>query len=198
MNADHIRVLAVAGSLRRNSVNRLVLRAAAQSAPPGMTIAVYEDLGDVPLFNEDLEVGAGPPAVQALRRAVAESDGLLLATPEYNHSLSGVMKNAIDWLSRPGLDPVLVGKPVAVLGATSGIWGTRLAQAALRQTLNAAQCLVLPQPGVFVRQTNALFTADGQLSDDTVRAELRAHSLAFAQWIGRLGVAAAAGLTQGP
>ncbi|HSB60074.1 MAG TPA: NAD(P)H-dependent oxidoreductase, partial [Vicinamibacteria bacterium] len=128
-------ILGVAGSLRRGSYNRSLLEAAAESARPGMSIVLYDELASIPPFNGDLELatGGGPDAVCRLRRQVASADGLLVATPEYNHSIPGVLKNAIDWLSRPGPEEVLVGKPVALVGASSGEWGTRLAQSALRQ-----------------------------------------------------------------
>ena len=113
-----------------------------------MIIHVYEGLGALPLFDEDLEceTSGGPEAVQNLRQAVAAADGLLISTPEYNHSIPGVLKNALDWLSRPAPEQVLVDKPVAVIGASSGRWGTRLAQNALRQVLLAAESVPLPSP----------------------------------------------------
>jgi chromate reductase, NAD(P)H dehydrogenase (quinone) len=183
MSERGFHVLAIAGSLRRGSVNRMLLSAAAQYAPEGMAVTVYEGLDAVPLFNEDLEADDGPQAVQRLRRAVFMADGLLISTPEYNHSLPGVLKNALDWLSRPDHAPVLVGKPIAIMGATAGRWGTRLAQAALRQTLNASQALVLLQPSVFVSEAAERFNAGGQLIDESTRSDLRAQLLAFREWM---------------
>ena len=179
-------ILAVAGSLRRGSLNRRLLEAAALAAPPGTGVAVYDGLGGLPPFDEDLEreTGGGPEPVRHLRDLVRAADGLLLATPEYNQSFPGVLKNAIDWLSRPAPDEVLAGKPVAVVGTTTGRWGTRLAQAALRQVLFATGALVLPAPSLHLREAEALFAGSGALADAPTRAALGALLLAFDRWIG--------------
>jgi chromate reductase len=183
------RILAIPGSLRRDSFNRRLLQAAARHAPPGLHIEVSDALADVPLFDEDLEsaAGGGPEGVWRLRGAVAAADGLMIATPEYNQSLPGVLKNAIDWLSRPAPEEVLAGKPVAIAGVSSGRWGTRLAQAALRQTLAATESRVMPAPMLFVRDAGQLFdAADGQLRDAATIESLQALLLAFAGWISAL------------
>jgi chromate reductase, NAD(P)H dehydrogenase (quinone) len=181
-------VLAVAGSLRRDSFNRSLLRAAAELAPPGMTVAVEEDLASVPLFDEDLESTAagGPGPVARLRAKVASADGLLIATPEYNQSIPGVLKNAIDWLSRDAAGEVLAGKPVAIVGASSGPWGTRLSQAALRQVLYATGSPVLPGPALYLREARRLFDDAGRLTDASTRERLAAVLAAFDRWMDRL------------
>jgi len=178
-------IAAFAGSLRSGSFNRLLLRAARECAPEGMEIRVWDDLASIPFFNEDLErdPAAVPAGVRSLRDAVASADGLLVATPEYNHSMPAVVKNAVDWLSRAGPAEVLVGKPVAVIGATSGQWGTRLAQAALRQTFYATQSLVMPSPCLFVREAGRLFDPAGRLTDAPTSENLRALLESFARWI---------------
>ena len=107
----------------------------------------------------------------------------MIATPEYNQSIPGVLKNAIDWLSRPTCEAIWVGKPVAITGATPGRWGTRLAQAALRQTLTATECLVMPSPMLFIGSAESLFDADGDLNDAATLASLRVFVNAFSQWI---------------
>lgn len=170
--------LAIAGSLRRGSLNRRLLEHAAALAPPELRVVVHPGLGDLPPFDEDLE--PGPAAVAELRRAVAAADGVLLATPEYNQSFPGVLKNAIDWLSRAAPDEPLAGKPVALVGATAGRWGTRLAQAGLRPVLAATGALVLPAP--------MLFVADGERGLDDARTAdgLRRLLAAFATWIARV------------
>ncbi len=172
-------VLAIAGSLRRGSWNRRVLHAAAGLAPPSLRITMYDDLAAIPMFNEDLEAPP-PPVVEALRARVAGADGLLIATPEYNRSIPGVLKNAIDWLSR---SDVLTGKPVGVLGATPGPWGTRLAQAELSRVLAATEAVVMPAPAIFLRGAAQLFDADGRLIDGDVRDRLTAFGAALARWI---------------
>lgn len=184
-----LRIAAIPGSLRRFSHNRFLLEHARRTAPPRLRIELL-DLGDVPPFNEDLEQTdpGGPRAVRALREAIDAADGLLIATPEYNQSIPGVLKNALDWLSRPAPDEVLIGKPVAILGASTGRWGTRLAQAALRQTLAATEALVLPAPMLFVRDAAEAFDADGALVDSTTEASLRRLLDAFERWIDTLRV----------
>ena len=179
-------ILAIPGSIRAGSYNRLLLEAAIQLAPPELPIRLYEEMASIPLFNEDLEHAAngfGPDAIIRFRRQVAEADGLLIATPEYNQSIPGVLKNAIDWLSRPGPEEVLAGKPVAVIGASAGRWGTRLAQAALRQTLYAAESVVLPRVGLYVREAAHLFDANGQLIDLSIKKQLESLLTAFSRWI---------------
>jgi chromate reductase, NAD(P)H dehydrogenase (quinone) len=178
-------ILAVPGSLRRHSYNRKLLRAAMDLAPIGFRVVQYEDLAAVPLFDEDLEekTHGDPPGVYALRRAVAAADGVLISTPEYNWAPPGVLKNALDWLSRPAPVEVLTGKPVAVMGASSGRWGTRLAQAGLRQVLTATESRVLPAPALFVAEAARLFDEEGRLVDPQVRKQLTALLDAFAAWI---------------
>lgn len=153
-----------------------------------MNVVVYDDLASVPLFDEDLEsaTGGGPDGVLRLRRRVASADGLLISTPEYNQSLPGVLKNAIDWLSRP--EKVLVGKPVSVIGATSGPWGTRLAQSQLRHTLYATGSLVMTTPAMFVREAGRKFDEEGRLLDGETREKLEAVLAEFADWIDLVGV----------
>ena len=185
------RVLAIPGSLRRESWNRRLLAQAAVLAGPRMQVELYDGLRDLPMFDEDLEgsTGGGPDSVRHLRAAVAAADGLLLATPEYNHSLPGVLKNAIDWLSRATPIEVLAGRPVAIVGASSGRWGTRLAQAALRQVLAATEAAVMPSPALFMREAGQAFDAGGRLVDDATRNALRDVLDAFEGWIARVGPA---------
>ena len=179
------RVLAIAGSLRTGSWNLRLLEGAAELAPVGMTISVHHNLASIPLFDEDLEdaTDGGPDAVRRLRHDVAFADGLLIATPEYNQSIPGVLKNTIDWLSRSTPDEVLAGKPIAIIGATMGRWGTRLAQNALRQTLYATESLVMPTPALFIKEVGGLFDDAGRLSDIPTRTLLQAVLDSFANWI---------------
>ncbi|HET6654640.1 MAG TPA: NADPH-dependent FMN reductase [Gammaproteobacteria bacterium] len=178
----HTNILALPGSLRRGSYNRALLNAAAELAPPGMAVHVHDDLAAIPLFNEDVEHGTFDGPVRELRQMVSAADGVLIATPEYNQSVPGVLKNVIDWLSRPAPVEVLAGKPVAVIGASTGAWGTRLAQSTLRQVLYAVEALVLPGPAMFVRDAEWLFD-EGRLVDQSTRDKLAAVLTAFGAWI---------------
>jgi chromate reductase len=183
------RVLCLAGSLRRDSWNRRLLQAAVAQAPATLHLDVYDALSAVPLFDEDLEQRepAGPAGVQALRAAIAAADGVIIATPEYNHAIPGVLKNALDWLSRDNPEgEVLPEKPVAVLGASSGPWGTRLAQASLRQVLHTCGALVMPSPTLFVANAASRFDAHRTLTDLATVQSLQDFVLAFEQWIARL------------
>lgn len=178
-----IRILAIPGSLRQQSYNKSLLIAAAALAPPGTSVGVYEALGEVPLFNEDVANATTPAGVVRLREAVSCADGLLIATPEYNQAVPGVVKNMIDWLSLGESHEGLEGRPVAVTGVTTGPWGTRLAQTMLRQMLVATQAVLLPQPSLFLRGAEDLFDKHGNLTDDTTRRRLSDLVTAFSTWI---------------
>lgn len=181
-------MLALAGSLRRDSFNRRLCKSAADGAPENILIDVFDNLASIPLFNEDTEAADknGPAGAKELGNAISRADGLLIATPEYNQSLPGVLKNAIDWLSRPVAGDALAGKPVAVIGASSGPWGTRLAQKELRHVLHATGALVMPEPMLFVRGADGLFDVDGHLDDAFTREKLIAVLESFATWIKRV------------
>jgi chromate reductase, NAD(P)H dehydrogenase (quinone) len=154
-----------------------------------MRLTTCEALASLPLFDEDLEFATkgGPDVVRRFRDQVAAANGLLIATPEYNQSIPGVLKNAIDWLSRPVPEEVLVGKPVAIIGATRGRWGTRLAQNTLRQVLYATESILLPKVGLFVREAESLFDETGKLADGATREQLSALLSAFSKWIDIVG-----------
>jgi len=177
-----LRVLGIATSLRQGSFNAALLDAMAVRAPAGLEVTIHRDLTSIPVFNEDLEDGAGPPAVLELRAAVAASQGLIIVTPEYNQSIPGATKNLVDWLSR-GDERVLDGRAVAIAGATPGPWGTRLAQATLRHTLTACGSLVMPLPQIYVRSAADMFGPDRALRDERLDASLRKFMLAFAGWM---------------
>jgi chromate reductase len=137
------KILAISGSLRRDSHNTALLRAAVEQAPPGVELELWDGLKAVPPYDEDDDGARAPAAVTALRAAVAGADALLFATPEYNHSIPGALKNALDWLSRPLATNPLRNKPVAVVGASTGIFGAVWAQAELRKVLAAIGARVL-------------------------------------------------------
>jgi chromate reductase, NAD(P)H dehydrogenase (quinone) len=132
-----MRVLGISGSLRRDSLNTALLRAAAERLPAGVKLMMFDRLGEIPPFNEDLETEPAPEAVWELREAIRSADAVLIATPEYNHSLPGQLKNALDWASRPAGQSALTSKPVAVIGASKSMFGGVWSQAELRKVLAA-------------------------------------------------------------
>ncbi len=132
-----MRVLGISGSLRRGSLNSALLRAAAERLPAGAELVEFERLREVPPYDEDVDAATTPEVVEALREAVREADAVLIATPEYNHSIPGQLKNALDWVSRPAGKSALNGKPAAAIGASTGMFGAVWAQAELRKVLSA-------------------------------------------------------------
>jgi chromate reductase, NAD(P)H dehydrogenase (quinone) len=132
-----MRVLGISGSLRRDSHSSALLRAAAERLPAGAELVVYERLGEIPPYDEDVEAQGLPEPVRDLRAAVRDADAVLVATPEYNHSIPGQLKNALDWVSRPAGLSALSGKPAAAIGASTGMFGAVWAQAELRKVLGA-------------------------------------------------------------
>jgi chromate reductase, NAD(P)H dehydrogenase (quinone) len=159
-----MRILGISGSLRRGSHNTRLLRAAAQTLPPGVELELFDALDAVPPYSEDADTFPGPDAVGYLRDRIADADALLIATPEYNASIPGVLKNAIDWASRPFPDNVLRGKPVAVMGASTGLFGAVWAQAELRKVLRHAGAEVLDTE-LPVGMADQAFTASDELAD---------------------------------
>jgi chromate reductase len=163
-------VLAISGSLRRDSHNTNLLRSAAQLAPADTEIVLWDGLKEVPPFNEDDEASA-PATVERMRSAVANADAVLFATPEYNSSIPGQLKNAIDWLSRPAVTSALRNKPVAVVGASTGAFGAVWAQAELRKVLAAAGARVV-EGDVAVGHAPERFDEAGILDDENLREQL--------------------------
>lgn len=173
-------LLGISGSLRRGSYNRALLEAARELTPPDVEVRIF-DLAEVPLYNGDVEANGDPRAVRELKRQIATADALLLATPEYNGAISGVLKNAIDWASRPP-ERALRGKPVALIGTTTGRGGTRRAQASTRQILENVRAPVLPEPVVAITQAEDRFDSAGRLVDVEVREQLKALLSALVAW----------------
>jgi chromate reductase, NAD(P)H dehydrogenase (quinone) len=180
-----LRVVGFAGSLRKASYNRALLRAAREVAPERLRIEIL-DLDDVPLFNEDVEAAGTPPAVLALRDAIRGADGLLIATPEYNHGVPGVLKNAVDWLSRPPRESVLAGKPTALMGASPGMTGSARGQSQLRQSFVFTDTPAMLQPEILVARAREKFDEEGRLTDEATRRFLGRFLEAFAGWIERV------------
>ncbi|UJW31845.1 NAD(P)H-dependent oxidoreductase [Saccharothrix sp. AJ9571] len=169
-----VRILGIAGSLREGSFNGRLLTAASYELPRGMELRRWGGLGLVPPFDEDAEDGPEPGGVAELRRAIAEASGLLIATPEYNGSIPGQLKNALDWASRPYGEGVLTGKPVAVVGASNGVHGAAWAQEELRKVLKIAGAEVLDGTLPVARVARQL-DEDDRLLDHDLRRTMRAH-----------------------
>src|SRR5438552_5981580 len=178
-------VLGIAGSLRAGSFNRSLLRAAQELAPAGMQITAF-DLAPIPLYNADVEAKGDPEPVGALKSAIRRADALLIVTPEYNFGMPGVLKNAIDWASRPPRSSVLMGKPAAIMGATPGMGGTGRAQLQLRQAFLFTQTLAVLSPEVLVARAGEKFDASGRLTDEKTRQIVGQLLQALADWTARL------------
>ncbi|HEV7165314.1 MAG TPA: NAD(P)H-dependent oxidoreductase [Gammaproteobacteria bacterium] len=162
-----IKVLGIAGSLRKGSYNKLALRAAIELKPAGMDIESF-DIAPIPLYNEDLREQGFPSVVEEFREKIRAADALLFVTPEYNYSVAGVLKNAIDWASRPPDQP-FNDKPVAIMGASISRLGTARAQYHLRQTAVFLNMHVLNKPEVMISGAATAFDADGRLTDEGTR-----------------------------
>ena len=181
--ADPIKVLGFAGSLRQGSYNKMALRAAIELAPAGMTIETF-DLAPIQPYNEDVKQKGFPPPEREFRERIGAADALLIVTPEYNRGVSGVLKNAIDWASRPPDQP-FNGKPAAVLGVSPGAIGTALAQYELRRYLGVLNAQVLNQPSVMIGQAAEKFDEDGRLTDQPTRQFVGKLLVALAEWTRR-------------
>jgi len=163
-----MKLLGLCGSLRQGSYNRRLLDAASAELPPEVRLEIFDGLADLPLYNED---GPASPAVRSLRAALGGADGVLIATPEYNASIPGHLKNALDWASRPFPDNCLRAKPVAVVGASTGLFGAVWAQAELRKVLRTIGARVVDEE-LPVGQAHDAFTDDGRLVDPEVGSAL--------------------------
>ncbi|RAI61075.1 NADPH-dependent FMN reductase [Roseicella frigidaeris] len=180
-----VKVLGLCGSLRRGSLNAAALRAARELAPPGLELTIFEGLREIPPYDDDLRHDGYPPPVQALRDGIRAADAVLIATPEYNYSVPGVLKNAIDWASRPPEQP-FEGKPVGIMGASPGAIGTARAQYHLRQSFVFLNALVLNRPEVMIGQATSRFDAEGRLTDEKTREFVQSLLVALRDWTLRL------------
>lgn len=178
-----IRILGIAGSLRKASANAGLLRLAAESAPAGVRVDIF-DLAPIPLYNGDVEAAGLPESVAVFRQAIADADALLIASPEYNYSIPGVLKNALDWASRPPDQP-FAGKPAAIMG-TGGWQGAARAQYHLRQVLSALNVHTLNKPEVQIPMAWELFDDDGALKKAEVRDRVAELVTALAAWTAQL------------
>jgi chromate reductase, NAD(P)H dehydrogenase (quinone) len=185
-DASGTKVLGICGSLRKGSYNMAALRAAIAQKPPGMTIEVA-DISQIPPYNEDVRQQGFPAPVETLRHQIAAADALLFACPEYNYSMSGVLKNAIDWASRPPDQP-FAGKPCAIIGAAAGMAGSARAQYDLRRSCVFLDMHPLNKPEVLIGQAQTKFDADGKLLDEVAHnliRDLLANLAAWARLIGQ-------------
>jgi chromate reductase len=162
------------------------LRAAQERMPEGMAMEIF-DLATIPLYNGDVEMAGIPDSVQQFKAKIKQADGLLIATPEYNYSVSGVLKNAIDWASRPPRDTPLPRKPAAIMGASMGVFGTARAQYDLRKICVCLNVFVLNRPEVFIATAQDKFDAAGQLTDEETGKHIRKLLEAFQGWILKVG-----------
>jgi len=185
MDKKLFRILAIAGSLRQGSYNQGLLRAAQEVAPDWVEVQFF-DIGRLPFFNEDVEAAGDPEPVRSFKDAIRASNALLIATPEYNGSVPGILANAIDWVSRPTGRSVLRNKPVAVMGAVLGKSGSANAQAILRGVLGRIGAIMVPDPQVLVPHASKLFDEQVNLRDEDTREEIRQLVEAMALWCRRV------------
>ncbi len=177
-----MQLLALSGSLRKESFNTKLLHAAAECLREGVEF-VFADCAGVPMYNGDIDNKIKPEAVAGLIRAVVSCDGIIIATPEYNYSIPGVLKNTIDWLSRPAYKSVLAGKPTGILSAAKGPAGGAQSQGHLRQVFSATLTPLLPSPPFFLPMAHEKFDESGRLLDDGARHRLDRYMQDFVAWV---------------
>jgi len=180
--AKNVQVLGFAGSLREGSYNKSLIRNAMELAPGNMEITLF-DLAGIPLYNADVEEQGDPDRVAEFKRAIREAHGLLIATPEYNHGVPAVTKNAIDWASRPPRSAALNEKPVGILGASPGLTGSARGQSQLRQAFEFTNSYCMPQPEILVYRAHEKFDDEGNLTHERTREFLGRYLEALYQWI---------------
>ena len=177
---DRLKILGIAGSLRKESYNRSALRAAVKLVPEGAQLETF-DLDNIPPFNSDLEREL-PEGVRAFKAAIKAADAILIVTPEYNYSIPGVLKNAIDWASRPYGDNTWDGKPVGIMGASPGMLGTARAQYHLRQTFVFLNMFPLNRPEVMIARADEKFDNEGNLKDPLTTQKIRELLESLTEW----------------
>ena len=165
-------ILGISGSLRKASYNTSLLRTASELVPGGFSIQIF-DLSPLPLYNDDLAKDDPPSAVNDFRNSIKRSGGILIASPEYNYSFTGVLKNALDWASTDTLENLLTGKPIAIIGASRSVFGTVRGQLHLRQVLIATDAKVVQRPEIYIRRAQTVIDEHGNLSDDHAREKIR-------------------------
>jgi chromate reductase len=182
-----MKILGISGSLREKSYNSGALRAAAKMLPEGVTLDIFA-ISALPGFDQDDE--QNPPAkVVELKKRIREADAILIATPEYNYSVPGVLKNAIDWASRPYGDSAWNGKPVGIMGASVGALGTARAQYHLRQIFVTLNMYAMNQPEIMISSASSRFDADGNLTDESTKEHIRKFMQALVEWAKKMNSA---------
>lgn len=176
-----VTLLGICGSTRKASLNHALLRTVAEVLPGDATMKIYDSLEALPIFNSDLQ---DPPQVLALKSAIASADGVIFAVPEYNYSIPGGLKNALDWVSRPPATSPMRGKPIGLVGAASGMSGTIRAQNHMRQMLVYSDSPCMNQPEVLIPRAHERF-ANGQLADESTRQLLARFATAFVAYVRR-------------
>jgi chromate reductase, NAD(P)H dehydrogenase (quinone) len=184
MYDNDFKILGLAGSLRRASFNRGLIRAARELAPEGVAVELYDGLGEIPFFNQDVEDEGDPASVKQLKEKIREADAVLIATPEYDYAIPGVLTTALDWSLRS--PSALRHKPVGIVGASPGSIGTARGQMVLRQILLHAPAYVLPEPQMFISYSREKFDENSNLSDEETRERMRRFLVALFQWTERL------------
>jgi chromate reductase len=185
MNEKTFRILGIAGSLRSESYNRKLLRAARELSPEGVEIEIF-DLDDIPPYDQDVEENNEPEIVKEFKDRIRSADALLIATPEYNYSIPGVLKNALDWASRPANASVLRHKPIGIMGASTGNFGTARSQLALRQMFVFTRSYVMVEPELLMFKAAERFDADGNLIDQQSLEMVREVVEELVRWTFRL------------
>ena len=175
-------ILGISGSLRKASYNTSLLRTASDLMPDDNSIQIF-DLNPLPLYNDDLAKDVLPSAVNNFRNSIKRSGGVLIASPEYNYSFTGVLKNALDWASTDTLGNLLTGKPIAIMGASRSVFGTARSQLHLRQVLIAADAKVVQRPEIYIRRAQTVIDEHGNLSDDYAREKIQSLLAALIEMI---------------
>lgn len=184
MDSNDFKILGLAGSLRQASFNRGLIRAARELAPEGVTVESYDGLGEIPFFNRDVEDQGDPASVKKLKEKIREADAVLIATPEYNYAVPGVLITALEWAMRP--PSPLRHKPVGIIGASPSGVGTARGQMVLRQILLHAPAYVMPEPQALIPDARESFDENGDLLDEETRERIRRFLKALVEWTERM------------
>ncbi len=185
MESNGFTILGLAGSLRRASLHRGLIRAAKELAPEGVAVESYDELDKIPFFNQDVENEGDPAPVRELKEKIRAADAVLIATPEYDYAIPGVLTNALDWALRS--PSTLRHKPVGIVGASPGSTGTARGQMVLRQILLHAPAYTMPEPQMLIPNARQRFDESGDLTDEETRERMRRFLAALVKWTKQMG-----------